>query len=485
MNECGNYWARRYQLIKEERGMALGSNIILTKEETIVNKIIMKHKQKELDDSFEDPLNFPPAKHFFEARKEIDKSTVYAILKEMPKGTALHIHDISVLPPEWVIKNATYRDHLYALVEENTWRFQFTEEPPTEEWRLVKELRNEAESVEEFDQKLKSLLSLEVKDPAVVYKDINSVWKAFTAIFKTISPLITYLPVYENYIYAMLQAFYDDNVMYIEVRGILYDLYELNGSVIDGMETIALMETVTENFIQDHPNHMGMKFIYSPPRSVDNDTMKKYLSDFRVLKKRHPDFIAGFDLVGQEDTGTPLCDFIDDLKGFKDSFKDTRYFFHAGETDWNGMKTDNNLIDAILLGTSRIGHGFALVKHPKLMEEVKSQDIAIELNPISNQVLMLVNDLRNHPGSVLFSQDFPVVVSSDDPGFWGASVLSHDFYVAFMAMASYDDDLRFLKQLALNSIKYSTFSEQDRTKAMSLFEYKWKSFLKFIITVYS
>lgn len=47
----------------------------------------------------------------------------------------------------------------------------------------------------------------------------------------------------------------------------------------------------------------------------------------------------------------------------------------------------NTQIDAILLGSLRIGHGFALAKHPTLLQLVKERDIAIEVNPLSNQVI--------------------------------------------------------------------------------------------------
>lgn len=57
--------------------------------------------------------------------------------------------------------------------------------------------------------------------------------------------------------------------------------------------------------------------------------------------------------------------------------------------DWRGTKIDENLIDAVLLNTTRIGHGYALYSHPYLYEKAKEQQIAVEVCPISNQVHLL------------------------------------------------------------------------------------------------
>jgi len=72
------------------------------------------------------------------------------------------------------------------------------------------------------------------------------------------------------------------------------------------------------------------------------------------LNQLHPDFLAGFDLVGQEDKGKPLSEFTNKLNAINPAIQ---YFFHAGETKWNGVSTDLNLFDAILLNAKRIGHG--------------------------------------------------------------------------------------------------------------------------------
>lgn len=73
------------------------------------------------------------------------------------------------------------------------------------------------------------------------------------------------------------------------------------------------------------------------------------------LKQLFPDFVAGFDLVGQEDKGRPLIEFADKLNTASPGIQ---FFFHAGETNWNGQPTDLNLFDAFLLNTKRIGHGW-------------------------------------------------------------------------------------------------------------------------------
>ena len=55
-------------------------------------------------------------------------------------------------------------------------------------------------------------------------------------------------------------------------------------------------------------------------------------------------------------------------------------------TVWQGTAADKNLIDAVLLNTTRIGHAYALSKHPYVAQIIKDKQIAVEVNPISNQV---------------------------------------------------------------------------------------------------
>lgn len=97
------------------------------------------------------------------------------------------------------------------------------------------------------------------------------------------------------------------------------------------------------------------------------------------------------------------------------------------------------------------------------------------------QVLKLVDDQRNHPATVFFSQNIPIVISSDDPSFWEATPLSHDFYAAFLGITTATSDLRTLKKLAKNSIKYSSLNATEKDIAYEKWQDKWDEFIQSLI----
>ncbi|GJQ88067.1 hypothetical protein Trydic_g12988 [Trypoxylus dichotomus] len=448
-----DYWTEREQLIKNEESLVMGGSLILSDNEEI------------------DPSSFIPARHLFETLPLIQESNVFRFIQNIPKGSLLHGHDTALASGDYLY-NLTFSENLYACIFEERIHLKFLKGSVNESdcnWQPIQEVR---QSNADFDSRLKQQLTLIRENHRDVYTDINVVWNYFTDIFITVDPLICYKPIFEDYFYQVLSELYEDNIFYIEFRTTLPTVYDLDGNLYGPLEVTAIYKEVTEEFISTHPDFLGAKLIYAPVRNVDENTMQNYIEIIKALKANFPDFLAGFDLVGQEDLGQPLVRFIDQLQELK---QEVKLFFHAGETNWFGSSTDENLVDAILLGTVRIGHGFAVVKRPEVLKIIKDNDIAIEICPISNQVLLLNEDMRNHPANYLIANGFPIVISNDDPSFWGTKALSYDWYMAFMGMTSRQTDLRFLKQLAINSIEYSVYD--DKPSAMKIWETKWNHFI--------
>ncbi|XP_076285303.1 adenosine deaminase isoform X2 [Lasioglossum baleicum] len=432
-----NYKTLRKQILEYEQRFMLGGKLTLNDLERAANEILMKEKRNELEAGFKNPKKFAPSRNFIAAKKDIEESKVFKFIRKMPKGAVLHAHDSAMATIDYMYHNVSFRDDLYLCETNDSFKLKFFKKPDEEcEWQLLKKVRQH--------------------------------------------PLRALEPVREEHFMMVLQQLYEDNVMYLEMRSTLPTLYDFDGTEYTPKDTVGIFKNVSERFKKDHPDFVGVKLIYAPQRFVNLEQAEEYIKTLKELQDQYPNFVAGFDLVGQEDKGKTLEYFSNILEKVA---HDTKFFFHAGETNWFGSSTDENLVDAILLNTKRIGHGYALTNHPFLLEMTKQMDIAIEVNPISNQVLKLVDDFRNHAARRLFAEGYPVVISNDDPGFWGARGLTYDFYVAFLAIMSEHADLKSLKQLAINSLVYSSLDDEEKQAALSLWEHKWHNYMNNISNI--
>lgn len=472
-NEVSNYWNRRNQLLETERIMAVGGDIVLNKEEIVANKLLLKIKLEELNAGHLNESDFYPAKHFFESSDNITKlSKVFSVIRKMPKGACLHTHITASGSLDYIL-NLTYTENLYGCLHYGIFRLHFFKPGSQSDychWKLLKDLR----SNRSFDTWLKEQLTLKTDNFKEKYMSAESVWNKFKGTFSTKYYFLSYRPVFESYIYKTLKEFYMDNITYVEFRGSILPLYELNGTTYSAAQFIEILNNTVEFFKSDYPDFLGVRYIYSFYRDISNNTFIDCINEYLLLKKQFPSFIAGFDLIGYEDKARPLQNFVYQLQKYKE---DVKLFLHAGETNWYGF-TDMNLIDAILLNATRIAHSLSLHKHPIAMKLIKQLDIAIEITPISNQVLMFINDFRNHPATGLIADGYSLVIGNDDPGVWGAVGVSYDWYMVFMAMTSQNAGLEFLKKIAINSFNYSSMDQLEKVRALQLFEHQWQRFIR-------
>ncbi|XP_058480122.1 adenosine deaminase 2-A [Solea solea] len=469
---------QREQLMRQETSRQTGGHVTLTAAERRLDARLQRLKQREMS-----AARFPPSIHFFKAKPLIHESSVFKLLQQMPKGAALHIHSSALVSVEWLVKNATYRPHCHVCFTwDNSVRFLFSERPPFPRWdcfhwQLLEKLRATTKDPSAFDNRLMQHLTLFTDDPDSEYPDQDAVWQKFENAFMAAAGLVRHAPVLRDYYYKGLEELHQDNIMYLELRSGLSKTYELDGTVHDKIWTLRMFQDVVEKFKDDHPDFLGARVIISVHRALSVSEVKDAIRETIELQKDFPDVVAGFDLVGREDAGRTLWSFREALSLPVDMGVTLPYFFHAGETDDEGTDVDQNLLDALLFNTTRIGHGFALAHHPLAKELSRKHDVAVELCPISNQVLKLVSDLRNHPAAVLMSEGHPMVISSDDPSLFGTTGLSYDFYQAFVGIGGLKANLATLKELALNSIRYSSLPAHLKDTGSTAWQRKWDVFI--------
>ncbi|EXL45989.1 hypothetical protein FOCG_11981 [Fusarium oxysporum f. sp. radicis-lycopersici 26381] len=284
--------------------------------------------------------------------------------------------------------------------------------------------------------------------------------------------LLCYDTAYIEHFRPILWRFTEDGISYAEIRLAMNYGFAIKSDDGNNENDHAGMVQLLADILSDEHHKIqasglafyGVKFICACLRSIPKERMKWCMNTCIELKQKFPYIICGFDLQGQEDLGLDLP-----------------FIFHAGETQDHGSDTDTNLFDGILLGTKHIGHGFSIIKRPLLMKLCKEWNIAIETCPISNEVLGLCPTTKaHHP--ILLSNCVPCTIISDDPGSWGASVLSHDFYQALMG--SNNLSIPGLRVIAEWSIEHSCMSSDMQEKVYKDFEEKWFVFCQWIIDTY-
>lgn len=531
-----DYWARRDRLILEDRAQRVDVEKLRTLSdiEAQAEQIIRQIRVEEAAavwgvgsrsvfeyNPVEDSPNVFPGMAFLTARETVANTKLFKILNRMPKGALLHVHldatvnvrillELALAQPAMhvrtltrlTVSNIKARLPMFkALPPDQIASFSsLTDESyPGEEWVPLHRAR------ETFDASLGGEAGFDdwvvgalMINPAEAYGRFNTpmkIWAKFSSTFRICHPLVYHTSIWGEYIRRFILSSIEDGISYIEARINFLSRY-MTGP--DGKENVPHREWLImyDRVVKDvkeelrpqgrEDEFVGSRIIYTTIRVVTPEELEWYLEDCLALKQEFPHLIAGFDLVGHEDSLRPLIDYIEPLTRFVERQKEVGveipFIFHAGETLGDGDAPDMNLYDAILLGTKRIGHGVSLVKHPRLMEICKERDIAVEICPISNEILRLTSSMPAHPLPVLVNHGVHIALCSDDPAVFGNMGLSFDFFQVLVA--SEVTGLITLGEFAKDSIKHSTLDKDEQRRALALWEIQWQKFLRWVVEQY-
>ncbi|MFA8450429.1 MAG: hypothetical protein ACEPOW_07025 [Bacteroidales bacterium] len=471
LDNTENYLKVRNELKEADRKFDLGFGIKLNPKEQIVDSIFQAEREH-LIKGYKKVNFFPSSRYYYLSKDEIESTLLFKLFRKMPKGGLLHVHTSASGDAHWIVNRAVEEPNCYVYwgteeIRKGMFKFAYPGKQG-EGYFKVSEL---AKTIPNF----KEILFNKITFSKAQDQDTLTYWKDFEEKFTRVGSFLKNKKVFQDYYKAAMDTLANDNIQHIEFRATLFSsIKDMDGNIYPADSCIAYIKKAYQDSKKNNPN-LSIKLIYSGIRFFDRETLKKDLDKAYSLKKKYPNIIKGYDLVGEEDAGNTtlfyLPEFLDFIKKTSTEKYQLPFFFHDGESSW----ADNeNLFDAVLLDSRRIGHGFNLFRFPVLKQRVIDQDICIEVCPLSNQILGYVRDLRLHPAANYIKEGIPITLNSDDPGMFGYNGVTPDFWTAYMA---WDLNLPQVKRIIWNSIEYSTLNKEEKEIAFTALKNSWAKFI--------
>ena len=441
--------------------------------------------------------NLYPGMMFSLARDRMQTTELWKIIEKMPKGALLHAHLDAMIDVDWLVDQALNEKGLCLQAAEglsdkqkrSTLPFQvryYSDDQLSKLktgssiWTVGYEanapvpIRDAQRLFPDDDTTFKKWIvnrcTITPEESLQHHHGLDAVWRKFQSCFPLIGQFMFYEPIFRRGLTRLLGQLAADGITYVDFRIAFRFEYRRKGVTEPDVGKFdaffAAFGEEIENFKKTEAgkNFRGARMIWTVIRSSNTRATAESMKECIRIKKKYAQLVCGFDFVGQEDKGRTLADLTPLVYWFRkkchEAGVEIPFFFHAGECLGDGDDTDNNLFDAILLGTRRIGHGYSLYKHPLLVDMVKDKKILVETCPISNEVLRLSTSILYHSLPALLSRGVTVSLSNDDPAILGhgKNGLSHDFWQSFMAFANLG--LEGLATMAENSLRWSAVEDQ-------------------------
>jgi aminodeoxyfutalosine deaminase len=287
-------------------------------------------------------------------------------------------------------------------------------------------------------------LTLQAAADLYAYTDFPS----FLLSFKAVTERLHTPDDYEFITYKMLRDLAAQGVRHAEVYISLGILYHFGRLDVD--DVIAAIER--GRLRAEHDFRISLLWIIDAVRHFGLEECARVFQKAAELQKLYPS-IVGIGIGGNETLG-PTHEFRDLYTEAKAA--GLRLTCHAGENTG-----PESIWAAVNIGAERIGHALSAQHDHDLIAILAERQIPLELNVTSNLRTGCCPSLLQHPLKLYFEEGLMVTLNSDDPPFFGATILD-EYLLAYHTFEFTFDQLR---ELAANSIEAS-FLPPDRKLAL-------------------
>lgn len=465
-----NYEEKRRELVELNSNL---EGVVLRDKEKLVDEYLQKIKKEYIESCNGNvPYDIPSL-----TDKNLQNSKLYDFCDKLPKGADLHVHDMSLLPIRELIDLLCDCDEFCINGDKKSYDLIVVDpdDKPKEGYiRLSNAIKTNYYSKDELAYYWTT---------ASVESSGKNVWDYFEDLFNRHAVLSDNPSLALKYYDYTFRYYIQRGIIHVEIRLMLTE--DLDSS----REYVKAIREAYYNVKKDHP-YFTVRIIGAGVKA-DNDNIEYTKNCFlnasyvqEVVKdefdpKNPKNFIIGFDLVNEEDVSLPLKAFAPMLLKVKKQFPDMKLFIHGGESL---SSSNENLIDAYLLGATRVGHGLNLYRFPDLHARYVQSEICLEVCPISNERLKYTSDIRNHQATEYLKSGAVMALCSDDPTYMEYKTLTDDF---FAATIGWDLGLKELKQFGINSLMYSGLDEQDKLISLKHYNILWNNFIDKVCEILS
>lgn len=467
--EYAVFLKKRESILQEIFEANPSSSLELTQKEEQLAKMIENLKTEIVEDA-----NINLMKGLYENLKAFKATKLYQLLNKMPKGVLQHVHLPAAQSIDSMIRAFTSSDKVLYSKTEKKFILDKGQEIEKGYFRFCELL--EQEGFEAIKKEVSSFMFM--KNEELFDQNFEKIFDNFEARFIAMGEVCYYEPVLTVMMEELYADMTKDQLSGVEIRHLFGLLIKENMEKASHDEELEYFRHFQKSFAQRNPPfeigyiHCGLKTKTLTSADI-KDWFQIYQHSLCCSDKKNT--FMGFDMVAFEGNKSveEMAECFTQLKKYNPG---TSLILHSGENTISGTK---NAIDAILLGSKRLGHGLIVSKNPVLIKLAKERDICIEINPISNYILGFARDPFNHPLRVFINNAVACTINSDDYLFWDCPPMTMDFFVSVLFS---DLNLREIKWLILNSISYSYFNDQQKAKLLGELEGKWNAFLGSIIS---
>lgn len=247
----------------------------------------------------------------------------------------------------------------------------------------------------------------------------------------------------ERISYELLEDLSKENVKYVEIRfapflhmnkDLTFD--EVVESVLRGMNRARKDFNILSNAILICMRH---------------DSLDKSIKVVEYGEKYLGKGVVAVDLAGNEQDFPPEIHREAFQLAYEKGYKIT---IHGGET---GI-VENIPKSIELLHATRIGHGIAAIKDPRVMELLKEKNIFLEMCPTSNLQTKAVDSIENYPIKTYLKEGIGVTVNTDN-----TTVSNTSLYKEYMLLIDkLDFTIEEILKLIDNGVEAAYISKEEK-----------------------